>query len=71
MTPSFNSVDSRNPQPDTLAVHRGDGENPHAHLMFSERPNDGIERGGEQWFKRYNAKAPEKGGATSSSPPSR
>ena len=22
--------------PYTLAVHRGDGENPHAHLMFSE-----------------------------------
>ena len=52
--------------PYTLAVHRGDGENPHAHLMFSERPNDGIERGKEQWFKRYNAKAPEKGGAQKS-----
>ena len=23
--------------PYTLAVHRGDGENPHAHLMISER----------------------------------
>ena len=54
--------------PYTLAIHRGgpDGENPHAHLMFSERPNDGIERGGEQWFKRYNAKAPEKGGTRKS-----
>ena len=52
--------------PYTLAVHRGDGENPHAHLMISERGNDGIERGGEQWFKRYNAKAPEKGGARKS-----
>ena len=52
--------------PYTLAVHRGDGENPHAHLMFSERPNDGIERGKEQWFKRYNAKAPEKGGTQKS-----
>ena len=31
--------------------------------MFSERGNDGIERSGEQWFKRHNAKAPEKGGA--------
>ena len=40
--------------------------NPHAHLMFSERGNDGIERSGEQWFKRYNAKAPEKGGARKS-----
>ena len=54
--------------PYTLAIHRGgpDGENPHAHLMISERANDGIERGGEQWFKRYNAKAPEKGGAKKS-----
>ena len=34
--------------------------------MFSERPNDGIERGKEQWFKRYNAKAPEKGGTQKS-----
>ena len=39
---------------------------PHAHLMFSERGNDGIERSGEQWFKRHNAKAPEKGGARKS-----
>ena len=30
--------------PYTLAVHRGKGENPHAHLMISERVNDGIER---------------------------
>ena len=50
--------------PYTLAVHRGgeDGGNPHAHLMFSERTNDGIERSAEQWFKRYNAQEPEKGG---------
>ena len=34
--------------------------------MFSERGNDGIERSGEQWFKRHNAKAPEKGGARKS-----
>ena len=49
--------------PYTLAIHRGgpDGENPHAHLMISERANDGIERSREQWFRRYNAKAPEKG----------
>ena len=51
--------------PYTLAVHRGgpDGENPHAHLMISERANDRIERSREQWFRRYNGKAPEKGGA--------
>ena len=54
--------------PYTLAIHRGgaNGENPHAHLMFSERGHDGIERDAEQWFKRYNAKAPEKGGARKS-----
>ncbi len=49
--------------PYTLAIHRGGGENPHVHLMFSERTNDGIERSAEQWFKRYNATAPERGGA--------
>ena len=54
--------------PYTLAIHRGgpDGENPHAHLMISERANDGIERDAAQWFRRYNAKAPEKGGAKKS-----
>ena len=54
--------------PYTLAIHRGgpNGENPHAHLMFSERGNDGIERSAEQWFRRYNAKAPERGGARKS-----
>ena len=54
--------------PYTLAVHRGgeDGGNPHAHLMISERANDGIERSAAQWFKRYNAKHPEKGGARKS-----
>ena len=52
--------------PYTLAVHRGGGENPHVHLVFSERANDGIERSAEQWFKRYNAQDPEKGGARKS-----
>ena len=52
--------------PYTLAVHRGQGENPHAHLMISERANDGIERSREQWFKRYNSKDPEKGRAQTS-----
>ena len=49
--------------PYTLAIHRGgpNGENPHAHLMFSERGHDGIERDTEQWFKRYNAEGPGKG----------
>ena len=39
------------------------GDQPHVHLMFSERQCDGIERDPDQYFKRYNAKAPEKGGA--------
>ncbi len=38
-------------------------EQPHCHLMFCERINDGIERTAEQYFKRYNSKNPEKGGA--------
>ena len=37
-------------------------EQPHVHLLFSERTLDGIERGRDQFFKRYNAKAPERGG---------
>lgn len=39
------------------------GEQPHAHLMFSERENDGIERDEEHFFKRANRKNPERGGA--------
>ena len=34
--------------------------------MISERANDGIERSAEQWFRRANKKAPEKGGALKS-----
>lgn len=39
------------------------GEQPHAHIMFSERLNDGIERDPQQYFKRANTKSPERGGA--------
>ncbi len=39
------------------------GEQPHAHIMYSERRMDGIERDPDQLFKRYNSKNPEKGGA--------
>ncbi len=39
------------------------GEQPHAHIMFSERLNDGIERDPQQYFKRGNTKNPERGGA--------
>ena len=61
-------VCSKERLPYTLAIHWGgaNGENPHAHLMFSERGHDGIERSAEQWFRRYNRQAPEKGGARKS-----
>ncbi|UXN08164.1 MobA/MobL family protein [Bartonella sp. HY761] len=38
-------------------------EQPHVHLMFSERQIDGLHRDPDQYFKRYNRKSPEKGGA--------
>lgn len=47
--------------PYSFGVHDNQG-NPHVHLIFSGRQLDGIERSAEQFFKRYNAKAPEKGG---------
>jgi hypothetical protein len=43
------------------------GEQPHAHIMYSERRLDGIERAPDQFFKRYNAKNPERGGAQKAS----
>ena len=45
------------------------GEQPHAHIMFSERTIDGIERDPDQYFKRYNSKNPEKGGAKKANTP--
>lgn len=39
------------------------GEQPHAHLMFVERENDGIERDEKKFFMRANRKNPERGGA--------
>ena len=58
--------------PYTLAIHRGLSEkpgkpdNPHCHLMISERMNDGLERTPETWFKRANRASPERGGALKS-----
>ena len=50
-----------------LAVHdkpaADGGRNVHAHLMFSERLLDGVDRSREQFFRRANAKHPERGGA--------
>lgn len=58
----------RDSLPYTMAVHEGKGEdgrnhNPHAHVMISERVNDGIDRDKEQWFSRFNRDEPERGGA--------
>ncbi|CAK7022341.1 MAG: hypothetical protein DELT_02462 [Desulfovibrio sp.] len=51
------------PLPYSFAVHKGhDKQNPHCHLLISERVNDGISRTPGQWFKRA-AKDPAKGGA--------
>ena len=56
----------------TLAIHEGRSNepekppNPHAHLIWSDRGHDGIERTASTWFKRYNGKAPERGGARKS-----
>ncbi len=50
-------------QPYQFAIHKGDGTNPHCHVLISERTNDGINRSPENWFLRANKAAPEKGGA--------
>jgi Ti-type conjugative transfer relaxase TraA len=52
--------------PWTIAFHDAGTGNPHVHLVVSERQNDGIERDPARWFKRFNAKEPEKGGALKS-----
>ena len=54
--------------PFSCAIHNHTGsiggiEQPHLHFMYSERHVDGIDRTTEQFFKRYNPKEPEKGGA--------
>lgn len=53
--------------PYTYAIHNPiamDGkEQPHCHLMICERELDGVERGADTFFKRYNSKDPSKGGA--------
>ncbi len=57
--------------PHSYAIHnvksRISGEDqPHCHLMFSLKADDGIERSAEQYFKRYNPQDPAKGGAKKS-----
>lgn len=53
--------------PYSAAIHRHAGslsdiDQPHLHIMYSERGLDGIERSPEQFFKQWNRKAPERGG---------
>lgn len=53
--------------PISYAIHSDkDGQNPHVHLMLSERALDGIERPAEQYFRRGNSKNPSRGGAIKS-----
>ena len=52
--------------PYSCAIHNHEGslggqEQPHLHLIYSERSVDEIERTPEQFFKRYNPKNPQKG----------
>lgn len=53
--------------PYSFAIHNDqDNHNPHCHLIFSERHNDGIERTAEKFFKRANGKDLALGGAKKS-----
>ena len=47
---------------DKPATLSPDKKNTHAHIMFSERKLDGIERDRQQYFKRGNSKHSERGG---------
>lgn len=54
-------------KPYQYAIHASEGKiggilNPHIHLMYSDRVEDGINRPAAQMFSRYNPKRPEVGG---------
>ncbi|MBN6742871.1 MobA/MobL family protein, partial [Acidithiobacillus sp. MC6.1] len=52
--------------PYTLVIHQQDPAHPehrHVHILLSDRIQDGTDRLPERFFKRYNAKQPERGGA--------
>ena len=56
----------------TFAVHAPKakiegGDQPHLHLMYSERLLDGIARDPDQYFRRYRPKNPDKGGCQKAS----
>lgn len=61
-------IDDKHPY--SFAIHcplaADNKEQPHVHFMFSERTHDGIERCADQFFKRFNRKYPERGGAEKS-----
>gem|GEM_PF-6143098 len=42
--------------PYTFSIHTNDPNNPHCHLIISERINDGIDRDPQKWFSRAAAK---------------
>lgn len=62
----FLAIELGERHPYTAVIHCPpalDGKpNPHAHVMFSERQLDGIERPPETFFMRGNTRHPEKGG---------
>ena len=54
-------------KPYQFAIHSpkaalGNVDQPHAHIMFSDRKPDGVERSPSQYFKRYNSANPALGG---------
>ena len=44
------------------AASMGEGDQPHSHIMYSDRVPDGVHREPRAMFKRYNPKHPELGG---------
>lgn len=59
-------------KPYQLAVHGPEGKlsgikNVHAHVMFSDREPDGLDRTPERTFARYNEDHPERGGCKKAS----
>lgn len=58
-------TDAGEPLPYLMAIHKGKGSNPHAHVMVSERVLDGHDRRPDLWFSRAapRGKKPEAGGA--------
>lgn len=54
------------PLPYSFAIHQGhDRDNPHCHMMISERVNDGFPRAADSWFRRAGSQ-PSTGGAKKS-----